>query len=122
METITPYGDYTLVPAADLARLEALAERLGLHPEALDDAVHDMCDRAAAHIADEDEDPFADDDEDDEDDEHRDRVWDEVSGIGSEVNNSGLTAQLAFLLADDSADHVATLLHTLTARTPTRRR
>jgi hypothetical protein len=119
METITPYGDYTLVPAADLARLEALAERLGLHPEALDDAVHDVCDRAAAHLADDDEDTFA---EDDEDEEHRDGIWDEVSGIGSEVNNAGLTAQLAFLLADDSADHVATLLHNLTARTPTRRR
>src|SRR4051812_27478820 len=117
METITPYGDYTLVPAADLARLEALAERLGLHPEALDDAVHDVCDRAAAHIADDQEDTFADDDEDED---HRDRVWDEVSGIGSEVNNSGLTAQLAFLLADDSADRVATLLHNLTGRAPTR--
>ena len=116
METITPYGDYTLVPAADLARLEALAERLGLHPEALDDAVHDVCDRAAAHIADEEEDTFADD----EGEEHRDRVWDEVSGIGSEVNNAGLTAQLAFLLADDSAGHIATLLHDLTRTAPTR--
>ena len=77
METITPYGDYTLVPAEDVARLEALAERLGLHPEALDDAVHDVCDRAAAHIADEEEDTFGDEDEDEE---HRDRVWDEVSG------------------------------------------
>ena len=118
METITPYGDYTLVPAADLARLEALAERLGLHPEALDDAVHDVCDRAAAHIADDEEDTFEEDDEDDED--HRDRVWDEVSGIGSEVNNSGLTAQLAFLLANDSTDHIATLLRDLTGRAPTR--
>src|SRR4051794_28918551 len=121
METITPYGDYTLVPAADLARLEALAERLGLHPEALDDAVHDVCDRAAAHLADEEADE--DDDTlagDDEDQEHRDRVWDEVSGIGSEVNNAGLTAQLAFLLADDGADHIATLLHNLPRRAPTR--
>lgn len=117
METITPYGDYTLVPAEDVARLEALAERLGLHPEALDDAVHDVCDRAAAHIADEEEDTFEDEDEDEE---HRDRVWDEVGGIGSEVNNSGLTAQLAFLLADDSADHIATLLHDLTGSAPTR--
>ena len=59
-------------------------------------------------------------DDDDEAEEHRDRVWEEVSGIGSEVNNCGLAAQLAFLLADDSADHIATLLHDLTGRAPTR--
>jgi hypothetical protein len=74
-----------------------------------------VCDRGPAHIADQEEDTFEDDDE-----EHRDHVWDEVSGIGSEVNNSGLTAQLAFLLADDSAAHIATLLHDLTGRAPTR--
>ncbi len=78
---------------AVLERLVALAERLGLQPEHLDDLVHDLADEQATASVNAGEGVATGDFLED-----ADAVHDLLSQDASAINNGGLRSQIAFMV------------------------
>ncbi|MET9778603.1 hypothetical protein ABZ023_30865 [Streptomyces sp. NPDC006367] len=87
IEATAPLGSQD---AADAARLLALAESIGIDPVGLYDAVHDAAARYASdhcNATSEAEDPVV-----------ADAIYDEAGRQAADVNNSGLSGQVDYLV------------------------
>lgn len=91
--TPTSDGRSADIASADIDALMALAG--DLDPAGLDDAVHDCCDTTASERYNTDDSLT-----DLTDDDAAEVAYAETSTIGSTINNSGIRAQIAFLIAE----------------------
>jgi hypothetical protein len=94
VRTPTSDGKYAEIDAAVVDALVARLEQAAIAPEALDDTVHDCCDATASRRF--NNDPSLPENAD----EALDVAYGDASKIGSDVNNDGLRAQVAFLIAE----------------------
>jgi hypothetical protein len=112
VSTIRADGTFTNIAADDVGRLLAVVG--DIDPSRLDDLVHDCCDRAAAGRFNSDE-ALAHENVDDA----VDAAYAHASEIGSGVNNEGVPAQVAFLLAELGTAATALVVACLRGDSPT---
>jgi hypothetical protein len=103
VETICSDGQKTTVDAALVRELVTMLETAGIEPGDIDEDVHACCDMTASRwVNNRYTDlplPAA-----------QDKAYAETGTIGSDVNNGGLTAQVAFLIAEVGAANARELL------------